>query len=624
MASGKANFNNALRLFNDGKLEDAKHLLRKITRTHKHELDPWLLLGMAEARCANYEKAATCFRKILSISPTSADAHYYLGAALEAQHFHAEAIDELKAALRHQQKYPKAYYSLGNIHRQLGFFEESENYYRLALEQDPEYFEALNNLGSLLKVQSNFDGAINCFTRALKIRTGDAGVLTNIANTYHLMYEYDLAEQYYERALAVNPKLSEAIIGLSGALFSSGNKGKALSVLAAAKRELPNDETIVASEAVILEEDGQYAEAYRVLENHIASKSDCIEVANSLARLSRRLDLTEQAIEMLQRLEKTSVDVLGKMNIYFTLGELFDSQGRYDDAFNYFSKANQLKPVTFERLTLRSKINKQIQIFSDDFLSTAPRSGDLTDKPVFVIGMPRSGTSLVEQILASHSKVYGAGELMDLGIIAASLGGNADLDNNYPNNVKKATKTDLDEAAKRYTAKLDSLAPGAARIIDKMPANYLHLGSIELMFPNARVIHCTRHPLDTCLSCYFNDFLGYHPYSYDLANLGFYYCEYLRLMKHWIGALKIPIYTVEYEALINDQEQVSRNLLEFCGLEWESQCLNFYKTKRLVKTASYHQVKQPIYTTSVARYEHYIDKLGGLIDELNKCQNEWH
>ena len=258
------------------------------------------------------------------------------------------------------------------------------------------------------------------------------------------------------------------------------------------------------------------------------------------------------------------------------------------------------------------QFDKIIEFFCEEKLSALPRSDNQSQTPVFIVGMPRSGTTLVEQILDSHSQVFGAGELTLTENTDVALCTRTGQRKNYPLYLSDTTQQMLNDAANRHLEKLKALAPDAARVLDKMPHNFRYLGLIELLFPRARVIQCARDPLDTCLSIYSHDFNGMHGYSTDLAWLGQYFLEYQALMDHWIQVLTIPILVVNYEDIVVDQERMTRKLVEFCGLPWEEQCLHFYRNKRSVNTFSYDQVRRPIYNKSVARWRHYEGYLGPL------------
>jgi hypothetical protein len=235
---------------------------------------------------------------------------------------------------------------------------------------------------------------------------------------------------------------------------------------------------------------------------------------------------------------------------------------------------------------------------------------------VFIVGMPRSGTTLVEQILASHPAVFGAGELDDIRQISAALPSLLGSANPYPECLAQAGQSSLTKIADRYLVHLRGLSSDARRITDKMPTNFLHLGLIELLFPQARVIHVIRHPLDTCVSCYFEEFTTTNSYAYDLEQMGIYYKQYERIMRHWKDVLKIRMLDVRYEELVDNQENICRQMIEFCDLEWDDRVLRFYETKRDVATPSFDQVRQPLYRKSIGRWKNYERHLGPLMRVL--------
>jgi len=618
MNAGKK-FTKALRLFNNNNFAECRKSLKAIIYFDRRNIDAWMLLGMTEARCNDFCRAAACFRSILSFSPDSIDAHYYLGAALEAQFDYAGAITEYLATIHRQPKYVKAYYNLGNIYRKQGLLEKAEYYYRSALKETPDFFEALNNLGSVLKTQSKLEAAIDAFNTALKIRPDDASVLTNLGNTYHLLENYDEAKKYYRQALVVDNSLVEAIIGLGGVLYKNGEGSEAFKLLADAKRRVPDNDVLIASEAELYENSGLYDLAYETIRQRIDVEAGSVDIAASFAQLSHHIGFKERAADGLLKCLNRQLDASERMRINFILAKLYDSMGMYEQAFDCIARGNSLKPLRIDRNDLNKKFENIISIFSRDLMSSAPRSGNSSTRPVFVIGMPRSGTSLVEQILSSHPDIHGAGELMDIGMIVASMQQTTWSTEGYPQCVTNITEEVLNKFSEAYVGRIEKLAPTAKRVVDKMPGNFMHLGLIELLFPNASVIHCVRNPLDNCLSCYFTDFSGYHPYSYNQSNLGYYYCQYLRLMGHWEHVISLSRYTVQYEVLVNNQQQISRELVEFCGLDWDERCLAFHKNKRLVKTASYDQVRKPIYKSSIRRSDNYREKLHDLIEELKKC-----
>jgi tetratricopeptide (TPR) repeat protein len=316
-------------------------------------------------------------------------------------------------------------------------------------------------------------------------------------------------------------------------------------------------------------------------------------------------------------LEITATGRQDRMQLQFAAGALCDAVEEYENAFLHFEKANQLAVTSYSADQHERSIDRTIQYLSSDTFRRLPRSNYVSEKkPVFVVGMPRSGTSLVEQILASHRQVFAAGELPNIHRLSRALSEKAgNHEAASPDYLSRLAQKQISEEARVYISSLESRAPQACRFVDKTPHNYLYLPLIRLMFPEARIIHCVRHPLDTCLSCYFRLFNGGNDYSYDLNNLGRHYRDYSRLMQHWQQVLRIPMLEIRYEDLVLDQETYSKAIIEYCGLQWEEQCMSFYETRRDVPSASFDQVNKPIYRGSMQRWRHY----RGQLTDLRRC-----
>jgi hypothetical protein len=265
-----------------------------------------------------------------------------------------------------------------------------------------------------------------------------------------------------------------------------------------------------------------------------------------------------------------------------------------------------------------------IEAYTTEFFARTNLIGSESQRPIFIIGMPRSGTTLVEQILSSHPLVYGGGELETINhIVFNELLKDVKRDDQLPSYSKQLERLDQHGAERLcdlYLAHISELAGDEPRVTDKMPGNFFHLGLIALLFPQARIIHCRRQPFDLCLSCYFQNFVGPHYYAWNLENLGRYYQQYMRLMDHWRATLPIALLEVDYEEIVDDQEGVSRRLIDHCGLPWDEGCLDFHQNQRRVETASKWQVRQPIYRRSVDRWKNYEQFLGPLKQGLDWTQ----
>lgn len=297
--------------------------------------------------------------------------------------------------------------------------------------------------------------------------------------------------------------------------------------------------------------------------------------------------------------------------LHFTLGHLRDRLGDFDGAFDAVSAGNALSPVTYDPAAAERRFENLRDFFTDERLAGLARSTVRSERPVFIVGVPRSGTTLVEQILDSHSDAAGAGELVDIQSIEKKIGAGE-----APRRLAELRAEDLDPHAARYLAVLDELDADAVRVTDKLPSNFERLGLIALLFPDARVVHCVRDPLDTCLSCFFQDFRFRNAYSFSLPHLAHYYAQYTALMHRWRDVLPMPMLDVRYETLVENPAETIAELLEFCGLDWDDRCLAFHENPRVVATSSVDQVRRPIYTNSIGRAAHYSNHLKPLVQAL--------
>jgi hypothetical protein len=332
--------------------------------------------------------------------------------------------------------------------------------------------------------------------------------------------------------------------------------------------------------------------------------------------------------------------------VWFTLAAEWERQQAVDEAFRCYRRANDLKGAVYRRSEQafdphrhRELIDRLTAFFTPEFFARTRSYGADSEMPIFVVGMVRSGTSLVEQILSTHPKVHGAGELKDMdqlskafpeppgwitpssstaGTGARPSRGEAGHENSssvYPACLNQLDPHVAKTAAYAYLMRLTRRSGTALRVVDKMPHNYLHLGLIATLLPRARIVHCRRDPMDVCTAAYLQNF-KWLPYAASMEDIGFYYCQYERLMQHWRQVLPVAVHEVSYDEMVANQEAVSRRLLAFCGLEWDDRCLAFYESQRPVQTASKLQVRQPIYTRSVARWQRFANHLQPLRDAL--------
>jgi tetratricopeptide (TPR) repeat protein len=359
--------------------------------------------------------------------------------------------------------------------------------------------------------------------------------------------------------------------------------------------------------AACLDRTGHQQEAYEYLRPLFDTGVRDPALLAGFARLAPNHNRMPEAIAALQQaLASEHLDNGTRADLLYALGRLLDQSRDYDTAFAAFEMAGRLKPHRFDCSNQRRVTDALIASFSVELFRRHPHPGSQSNAPIFILGMPRSGTTLVEQILSSHPLVQGGGEQETLPALASRLYSMLGTREPFPQCMAMADPATLTQVAGTYLAHNSTQMTGQhTRFTDKLPGNFLLVGFIALLFPNAPIIHVRRNPLDTCLSCFFENFLRGHAFSYNLADVGCYYQEYERLMQHWSEVLPGRLYGVGYEYLVQNPEAASRELLRHCALEWDARCLAFHENRRTVATASYDQVRRPIYTSSMGRWRHY-------------------
>jgi tetratricopeptide (TPR) repeat protein len=493
--------------------------------------------------------------------------------------------------------------------QQQGRLKEAADLLHEIIEIAPNDPETWFRLGSLYGEHRMGPQAETCFREIVRLRPDDVRGHFNLALALTLQDKNREAIAAYEAALRIKPDFIEAIHNLGLALGVEARFEEALAVLARGLDLQPNNTKLIASIAEIYERMGEHQKAYDTLKPLLDDAvTPPVEAALTLGKFCKRVNACTQAIEMHKKLLNGGASLVEaeRMYLHFSLGRLLDAAGEYDAAFEHILTANQMKRRTFNPQLLIDRYENFRSVYTKEFFARAPRATTASSHLTFIVGTPRSGSTLVEQILASHSWVKGLGEILWMPNLVQSLPGVIGSSLPYPQCMNELTQENANALAEYYHQQVKAMAGDARRVTDKMLQNFEHLGLIALLFPQARIIHCVRDPLDSCLSCYFLHFrsetLGH---TYDLTNLGIYYREYHRLMRYWKSVLDIPILEVKYEDLIDDQERWTRELLAFCDLPWEEACLNFHDSDRPAVTASYDQVRRPMYRSSMGRWKHY-------------------
>ena len=511
---------------------------------------------------------------------------------------------------------------LGNIYFQRKMLNEAENYFSNVISINPGHVDALNKLGIIYFYTRQHEKAIDSYNKILKLQPNNAGAHYNIAISLIECGYRKESVNHLNKAIELTPENIDAHILLASALTTLGDfEGAKESYENARKIDVENMDAI-GGEAFSRIKLGDKEGAYDLIRKYINTDCSNPSIALATAMTSSVHNDLSGAVEFLERaLKKATFNNKQKAQLYFEAGNLLDKSNKYDLAFEYYKKGNDLIQAKYDAVQEEKYIDNIINVFSKSMLDRNINGVENQPTPVFIVGMPRSGTSLVEQILSSHSEVYGAGEISDIQEEVSAWGRRLEDGMSYPDIVNNISESDIQAAAEKYIEKYTKNNPNISVITNKLPHNFMYLGLISMIFPNALIIHCTRNALDTCISNYFQLFSGPLDYSYNLENIAHHYIGYQKLMDHWNSVLSLPIFEVRYEELINNQEDVTRQLLEFCGLGWDAECMEFHKSIRVTRTASNDQVRQPMHNKSINRwknYEKYLDVLAPLEERTAK------
>ncbi len=560
--------------------ETCRHAL-KITPEHT---DALYLHGMICLEMGKAPAAVKSLKKAHLNAPNNVDILFGLGTAYLVLESLDVAATYFQKAIDLNPNIAKLHNNLGNVFFELGRLEDSILSYEQAIRLQPDYANAYNNFGVALKSLNRPDEALVCFQKALSLEPANADGHINLGNILSDLNQPLSALDSYRQAVTLAPNRAEAHRHFGNTLHELGRIDSAIESY---------------RQALALEPGHAETHRYLATAKTFSAKDNELKAMQALYR---------------QRPKKEA----DRMHLAFALGKAYEDLGRYEAAFDHYLVANKIrrKSISFSIENETRKFQRIQQVFSKAFLDAHGGAGFSDAAPIFILGMPRSGTTLVEQILASHPRVFGAGELEVLQqTVTAHL--------EALQNVGQApaafdiSEQDITNLGLAYYHKTKALMGAAEIVTDKMPANFQYIGLIKLMLPNARIVHCRRDPYDTCLSLFKNYFstsaIGY---AYDLEELGQYYRLYQDLMDHWNSVLPGFIHDLHYEDLISNQEQQTRDLLTFCGLEWNTACLEFHKSKRPVRTASATQVRRALHTGSVRSWTHYEHQLAPLFEAM--------
>lgn len=604
-----------------GDLDGAADCFRQVLADQPDHVQALGLLGTVRLQAGRAGEAAEAFERLTRLAPENADGHHCLGLSLGMVGRAAEAEACFRRALSCRADHAHAHTQLGVLLRERGALDEAATHLERAIALAPRFPDPRFHRALVAERRGRNDEAAERLTALLRLAPDHAPAHTRMGFLSLARGALHAALGHFERWAGAEPGNPAAHVEVGLAHMALGDLDAAVAAFDRALALDPENERALASKASALDRKGTFEAAYAVIRPGIEGDTAGADTAAAFASLAHRVGREAEALALLERLiADGGTRPEARSLLHFRAGALLDRKGDHAAAFGHYRAGNDLRGGGFDRAAHTARIDALIDAFGADPMGRLPRSAHRFRFPVFIVGMPRSGTSLVEQIIASHPAAHGAGERGEIAGLAEMMPGLLGTATPYPACVAEADRATLDDLAQRYHDALRALSLSAERITDKMPHNFLHLGLIALLFPAGRIIHTVRDPRDCCLSCYFQPFVGDHPYAQDLGDLGFYFGEYRRLMAHWRGVLDLPVLEVRYEDLVADPEAHSRRMIAFLGLPWDDACLRFHESGRTVATSSYDQVRRPVYRDSAQRWRHYEAHLGPLLEALGGAE----
>ena len=640
----------AQQLHQQGHLSEAERIYRQILNKMPDQPDTLHYLGLINMQKGNDREAELLIKKSIAMSSNPMYCGNY-GMFLATMNRHAEAVTQYKKALDIHTAYPECWYNMGVSFSSIGDFAASEHAFKKALEHNKNYIKALYSLACVQEAQGkseeaaetinkirsytpdsadtyyklavilqkiggseNIRRAIVYFNKAMEYAPDSIEIKQACATLLADSGRVEDAKEIYSQILEKESEYKNVKLLYAKCLLMSDDLTGAEKILNEILIKSPDNTDVLIEMGNLLRFRGEFDKAKDIYQKILLANPYNPDAVNGYANCSKFTDESDKFVQKMKEFpesRKTS-------SFFYALGKIHNDLNKYDHAFEAYKEANDRQNKKVEHSINKHShfIDNIINIFTPELMDKMNRSGSDSELPVFILGTPRSGTSLAEQILSSHSQVYGAGELPYIEKLARN-GLERDIKlPGYPERILQLDPGQINRESESYLDKIkNNNMEEISRITDKMPGNFLFISYILMLFPAAKIIHCKRNPLDTCLSIYFLSMNTRHSYASDLKNLAYWYKDYLRLMEHWVKLFGDRILTVHYENMVNETEKTARILVDYCGLTWEENCLDFHKTERNVITPSMWQVRQPIYKTSLERWKRY-DKHIGVLKEI--------
>lgn len=610
-----------LALFDTGKTDAAIEQFEKAIRLKPDLALAHNNLGNAWRAKGDKNRAAIHFRQAVQSDPQLAEVHSNLGQLLMELGALDEAEHHCREAIRLRPNFAEAHNNLGNVFREKELLTDARGCYAEALRLNPDLALAHGNMGQVLQEDGSLAEAVTWYRQALDLDGNSARLHCFLASACEEQEDYQQAIVGYETALRLDPDYAEAYNGLGWVRHEQGHFDDALKLYRTAlslRADYPSAECNL---GMLLIELGDFTAGETTFRGLLARRPNHSGARSQLAILLRGKLPEADLLATQQLLHDPNLNDARRVGLHFGLAQVHDARGEFAESAEHLHRGNALalsqrqkSGLTYEPAEHARFVDSLIAAFTPDLHVRLAGSGLETERPVFVFGLPRSGTTLTEQVLASHSRVFGAGELRLGREDWSALSSESDR-RNALTSVSQLEGDTVRRLAERHLDRLSELNDKAERIVDKMPDNYLYLGLLALLFPQAKFIHCRRDLRDVAVSCWMTQFRHIR-WANDFDHIASRFRQYQRLMDHWSRVLPLPVLEVDYEEMVADLEGMARRLVSWCGLGWEPACLAFHEGKRPVRTASVTQVRQPIYTRSVARWKHYEPALAPLFAQL--------
>ncbi len=605
--------------YRQGRIADARECFIAAASSKPTDAVAWFNLAAVCLVMGHAEEALIFSDKALALKPDSAEALHVRGDALRALLRPREAVESYDKALALRPGYVEALNNCAVALADLGRFEEGLQNCDEAISLAPSSAALHNSRAVMLVSMERPAEAILSCDAALALSPGYVEALSNRGNALKALKRHGEALECYDRALALEPESAEVLNNRGLVLAELHRAEEGLASIEKALALKPGYSNVYANQSVLLSELGRLDEASSAIRRAIRLNPGRAVLYHTLTE-SCRLAPDDPLIEAMKGLAKnmTSLDVKEQVFLQFALATaLADTDCQ--QSFEHLRAGNALKrkQTAYNEEAVLGAMERTRDLLTGDLIQSNGGLGDPSCAPVFIVGMPRSGSTLIEQILASHPGVFGAGEIDLFPATLAEFRGQGATGVQFPDAVPKLSGEHFRQIGADYVGRLNRLAPAAERITDKMLDNFRFAGLIHLALPNARIIHARRDPLDTCFSCFSKLFVDGLSYTYNLSELGRYYCAYEALMAHWRKVLPNGVMLeVQYEDLVGDCERQARRIIAHCGLEWDTRCLDFHATERQVRTASKAQVRQPLYKNAIGRARKSEAHLAPLLDAL--------